>query len=170
MDIPTFNGGVSYTHAEMTELFKHIIYHKNFSILEFASGNSTVKIYDHFKKHVKNPIFYSYESESRFLKPHTGVNFVHYSEQAINSVEIPNIKFDLILFDGSTSNKKSLLSKIKDNVKDGTILAIDYFNHFECVSDLLDINFEYELLGSNNEPFIAYGEHSWTIVRIKRTM
>ena len=166
MDIPTFNGGVSYTQTGMTELFKHIIYCKNFSILEFASDNSTIKLYDHFKKHVENPIFYSYDYI--FLKTtHTGVNFMHYNEQDISSIEIPNIKFDLILLDGSTDNKKALLFKIKDNVKDGTIIGIDYFKHFECISDQLDINFEYELLGSNNEPFIAYGEHSWTIVRIK---
>ena len=119
----------------------------------------------HFKKHVENPIFYSYDYI--FLKTHTGVNFMHYNEQYISSIEIPNIKFDLILLDGSTDNRKALLSKIKDNVKDGTIIGIDYFKHFECISDQLDINFEYELLGSNNEPFIAYGEHSWTIVRIK---
>ena len=167
MNIPTFNGGVSYTQKEMTELFKHITYHKQFSILEFASGNSTIKLYDHFQKHVENLVFYSFESDSRFLKPHSGIEFVHYDEQDLKSVKIPNVKFDLILVDGSTGDKRSVISKIGDSVKDGTILVIDYFNQNECFSDELDRCFEYELLDSNNEPFVAYGEHSWTIVRIK---
>ena len=50
MDIPIFNGGWSYTQKEMIELFKYIVYTNDFNILEFGSGDSTVKLYHHFKK------------------------------------------------------------------------------------------------------------------------
>ena len=59
MEIPNFLGGWSYTQKEMIELFKHIKYNENYSILEFGSGDSTNKIYNHFKKYSKNLIYYS---------------------------------------------------------------------------------------------------------------
>jgi hypothetical protein len=36
MEIPNFLGGWSYTQKEMIELFKHIKYNENYSILEFG--------------------------------------------------------------------------------------------------------------------------------------
>jgi hypothetical protein len=170
MDTPTFYGGVSYTQTGMAELFKHITYRANFSILEFGSGNSTEKLHEHFKKNVENLVFYSYESDPRFLKPHAEIKFILYDDQNVKSIEIPQIAFDLILVDGSTTDKRAIFSKIRENIKDGTILLIDYFNHFESVSDQLAGNFDYDLLASNNEPFIAYGEHSWCVVRVKRAI
>ena len=145
MDIPTFYGGVSYTQTGMAELFKHITYRANFSILEFGSGNSTEKLHEHFKKNVENLVFYSYESDPRFLKPHAEIKFILYDDQNVKSIEIPQIAFDLILVDGSTTDKRAIFSKIRENIKDGTILLIDYFNHFESVSDQLAGNFEYDL-------------------------
>jgi hypothetical protein len=171
MDIPTFQGGWSYTQKEMTELFNHITYHKNYSILEFGSGDSTIKLYDHFIKHVETLSLYSYESNIEFLKSHAGIQFIQYDESDIASVTIPNINFDLILVDGPNGGKRSLwYSKIRENVKQGTIMLIDDFNHYASFSEELDKNFEYELLSFSNEPPIAYGEHSWKIVRIIRTI
>ena len=176
MDIPIFEGGVCYTQKEMTELFKHITYHDNFSILEFATGNSTLKLHSHFKKHVENLVFYSYDSDSRFFRPiniqneqRSPIDFIYYNDPDIKSVELPPIKFDLILVDGSNEDKRAIwCSKFKNNIKNGTIIVFDYFNHFTCSSDELDKHFDYELLGSNTEPFVAYGEHSWKIIRIKQ--
>jgi hypothetical protein len=169
--LPVFEGGWSYSQKEMTELFNHITYHKNYSILEFGSGDSTIKLHDHFIKHVETLTFYSYESDVGFLKPHEGIQFVHYKESDIASVKIPNMKFDLILVDGPNGDKRALwYSKIRDNVKTGTILLIDDFNHYASFSEELDKNFEYELLSFSNEPPVAYGEHSWKIVRIIRSM
>jgi hypothetical protein len=74
---------------------------------------------------------------------------------------------DLILVDGPHGNKRSQwYPKIRSNVKPGTILLVDDFNHYACFSEELDRNFNYELLSYSNEPFVAYGEHSWKIVRI----
>ena len=168
MDLPIFNGGWSYSQKEMTELFNHIRYTSPYSILEFGSGDSTIKLYDHFKKYVNNLLFYSYESSSNFFTTHEDIKFILYDEQNIHSAHIPKIKFDLILIDGPNGDKRSLwYSKIRDNVKEGTIILIDDFNHYACFSEELDKNFEYELLSFSDEPFVPYGEHSWKIVKIK---
>jgi len=133
MEIPNFEGGWSYTQREMGELFKNIIYSKNYSILEFGSGNSSLKIYDFFKKHVDNLTFYSYESNSDYLQSHNELKFILYNEDDIQNTPIPNIKFDLILIDGPNGNKRSLwYSKIRNNVKPGTVILIDDFNHYQC--------------------------------------
>lgn len=167
MEIPSFEGGWSYTQREMIELFKNITYSKNYSILEFGSGNSTLKIYNHFKKHVENLILYSYESNSNYLQTHDEIKYIIYDEDDITNTYIPDMKFDLILIDGPNGDKRSLwYSKIRSNVKHGTVLLVDDFNHYQCFSDELDKNFKYEVLSFHDEPFVAYGEHSWKIVKI----
>ena len=169
MSEPVFEGGWSYTQREMNELFKHLFYKDKteYKVLEFGSGNSTIKLYDYFKQKVDNVIFYSYESESNFLFSHDKINLLFYDKDNIKDVVLPNEKFDLILIDGPNGDKRSLwYSKIRNNVKEGTIILIDDFNHYKCFSDELDRNFNYELLNLHDEPFVAYGEHSWKIAKI----
>ena len=167
MELPQFEGGWSYTQKEMTELFKHIIFKTNYSILEFGSGKSTLQLYNFLKKHVETLIFYSYESNKQYLQNHKDINFIYFNENDIVNTCIPDIIFDLILIDGPNGDKRSLwYSKIIKNVVPGTILLIDDFNHFKCFSDELDKNFIYELLSFSDEPPVPYGEHSWKIVKI----
>lgn len=166
-NLPLFEGGWSYTQKEMNELFKHISYAPNYAVLEFGSGNSTIKLYDYLLKMMNEVIFYSYESDRKFLNSHKEINFILYDEDNIINTEIPNLKFDLILIDGPNGDKRALwYSKIRDNIKIGTILLIDDFNHYKIFGDELDKNFEYELLSFSDEPFVPYGEHSWKIVKI----
>jgi len=171
MSEPVFEGGWSYTQREMNELFKHLFYKDKteYKVLEFGSGNSTIKLYDYLKQKVDNVIFYSYESDSNFLFSHNKINlnFLSYDKDNIKDVVLPNEKFDLILIDGPNGDKRSLwYSKIRDTVKEGTIILIDDFNHYKCSSDELERNFNYELLNLHDEPFVAYGEHSWKIAKI----
>ena len=166
-DIPIFAGGWSYTQKEMTELFKHIVYTSNYAILEFGSGASTYILHAHFKKHVENLLFDSYESDRHFYNNTTDVNLIMYDANDIANTRIRDKQYDLILIDGPNGNKRSQwYSKIRHNVKPGTILLVDDFNHFACFSEELDRNFNYEVLSHHEEPFVAYGEHSWKIVRI----
>lgn len=166
-EIPTFVGGWSYTQKEMNELFKHISFTENFSVLEFGSGASTILLFDFFKKHVKELTFVTYESNCEFFKPHPGIQYVYYDENYMSSVRTPCGSFDLILIDGPNGDKRSLwYSKIRNNVKPGTIILVDDFNHYSCFSEELDRNFNYEVLDHHEEPFVAYGEHSWKIVRV----
>ena len=169
---PIFEGGWSYTQKEMNELFKYITYANKieYKVLEFGSGDSTLKLYNYFKQHVDNVVFYSYESNAEFMNLHTEINLMFYDENNIKDLALPSQKFDLILIDGPNGDKRSLwYSKIRDHVKEGTIILVDDFNHYKCFSDELDRNFNYELLSFSDEPFVPYGEHSWKIVKIINT-
>lgn len=168
MSVPRFEGGWSYTQKEMNELFKYLFYNnQEYKVLEFGSGDSTIKIYNYLKQKVDNVVFYTYESNQNFVFNHDSINIIFYDENKINDIVIPNQKFDLILIDGPNGDKRSLwYSKIRENVKEGTIILIDDFNHYKCFSEELDINFNYELLSFSDEPFVPYGEHSWKIVKI----
>ena len=168
MSVPRFEGGWSYTQKEMNELFKYLFYNnQEYKVLEFGSGDSTIKIYNYLKQKVDNVVFYTYESNKNFVFNHDSINIIFYDENKINDIVIPEQKFDLILIDGPNGDKRSLwYSKIRENVKEGTIVLIDDFNHYKCFSEELDINFNYELLSFSDEPFVPYGEHSWKIVKI----
>jgi hypothetical protein len=170
MEFPKFNGGWSYTQLEMTELFKHLKFQPTFSILEFGSGDSTKKLYSYIRPQVQNLFFYTYESDNTFLETEpSDIKYIKYNISEIDSLTIPDIQFDLILIDGPNGELRSKwYSKIKKNVKQGTILLIDDFNHYKSFSTELDKNFEYELLSFSDEPFVPYGEHSWKIVSIQR--
>jgi hypothetical protein len=168
MEIPQFAGGWSYTQKEMTELFKHITYPDSYSILEFGSGASTILLYNHFSKYVKDLFFITYESDKSFYTNSPGITYVYYDENQINETVIPDRKFDLILVDGPNGDKRALwYKKIRHCVKEGTIILIDDFNHYKCFGEELDRHFDYELLSHSDEPFVPYGEHSWKIVRVK---
>jgi len=167
MGIPKFMGGWSYTQREMEEFFKHVVFSPSMSILEFGSGDSTIKLYDHFKQYVDNLTFYTYESNPTFIGNHGTVKYMSYSESSIDSLVLPDIKFDIVLIDGPNGDKRSKwYSKIKPNVKVGTIILIDDFNHYACFSEELDKNFKYETLSHHEEPFVQNGENSRNIVRV----
>ena len=165
--VRSFKGGWSYTQKEITELLKNLSLTEDYSVLEFGSGDSTIKLHNYIKKYTSNLIFYTYESDINYIRDYKEIQYILYDINNIKEVVIPDIKFDLILIDGPNGDKRSLwYSKIKKNVKNGTIILIDDFNHYKCFSEELDKNFEYETLSYNDEPFIPNGEHSWKIIKI----
>ena len=168
MDIPQFNGGWSYTQREMNDLFKHIEYKDNYSIIEFGAGDSSIKLFNHFKKYVKNLNYTIYESNYNYLPSNTcDYDIYFYNEEDIINTTMPSKIYDLVLIDGPNGDKRKYwYSKLKPCIKKGTIILVDDFNHFQSFSDELDKNFEYQLLEYHDEPFIAFGEHSWKIVKI----
>ena len=168
-DIPLFNGGWSYTQKEMNSLFRFIEYKDDYSILEFGAGDSTQKLWHHFKKYTKNLFYMVFESNPSYLPPIPELKPVVYDENNMDTVEIPDVKFDLILIDGPNGDKRGKwYSKIRKSVKPGTLIIIDDFNHYVSFSEELDKNFEYETLDHVDTPFVPYGEHSWKIVKVIR--
>jgi len=167
MHIPEFNGGWSYTQREMEEFFKHVVFYPKMAVLEFGSGDSTVKLYNHFKCFVEDLTFYTYESNPNFIGNHQHVKYMSYAESNIDELILPEIQFDIVLIDGPNGDKRSKwYSKIKPFVKTGTIILVDDFNHYACFGEELDKHFKYDVLSFHDEPFVAYGEHSWKIVRV----
>lgn len=178
MENINFAGGWSYSQNEMTELFKFIDLNKvseidNFSILEFGSGDSSVKLANIFSKATHNLTYYTYESNSNYVQYDHRIRTILYNENDIENVNLSdNInleqKFDLILVDGPNGNNRMFwYEKFKHFVKPGAIILIDDFNHYSSFGEQLDKHFEYELLSFSNEPFVPNGEHSWKIVRVR---
>lgn len=175
-NIRIFNGGWSYTNLEMSELFKNIDLTKtyeNYNILEFGSGDSSKKMYSLFEKDVTKLNYYIVESNAFYLPDNKEVyNIILYDENNIENIELNNyihndIKFDLILVDGPTGEKRKYwYKKFKNFVKIGSIILVDDFNHYVSFGQELDNNYEYELLSYSNIPFRPNGEHSWKIVRV----
>ena len=172
----SFNGGWSYTNLEMTSLFKNIDLNNNYdnyNILEFGSGDSSIKIHNLFKN-VKNLNYFIFETNTEYLPKNLHLFNVNlYHENDIQNLYIEdyikdNIKFDLILIDGPNGeNRKYWFNKIKNFVKIDSIILVDDFNHFYSFGEELDKNYEYEILSYLNIPFLSYGEHSWKIVKVK---
>ena len=171
-----FLGGWSYTNKEMYELFKFIDLDEikrinSYNILEFGSGDSSIKIANIFDN-IDNLEYYTYESNKSFITNHKKIKTILYNENEIQNVKLidnisKNIKFDLILVDGPNGDKRKYwYNKFKDFVKIGTIILIDDFNHYKSFGIELDNNFKYELLSFSDEPFVPDGEHSWKIVRV----
>jgi hypothetical protein len=170
--VDIFNG-CSYTNLEMSELFKFIDLNKNYNeynILEFGAGDSSEKIHSLFKN-VDNLNYYLVESN--IPKNQSLFNIILYDENYIENIDLNNyieetVKFDLILIDGPSGEKRQLwYNKIKNFVKINTIILIDDFNHYKSFGEQLDKHFEYELLSHSDIPFEPFGEHSWKIVKIK---
>ena len=171
-----FNGGWSYTQKEMNELFKFIdleliTKHNFYNILEFGSGDSTLKLV-HIFNNIDNLIYYTYESDSEYIQKHDKLITVLYNEKDVYNVQLENdisegLLFDLVLVDGPTGeNRKFWYNKFKKYVKTGTIILVDDFNHYASFGEELDKHFDYELLSFSNEPFRPNGEHSWKIVKV----
>lgn len=174
-----FNGGWSYTNLEMTALFKIINIdneYENFNILEFGGGDSSLKIYNLFKN-VKNLQYFIFESNPNYLPYYRDLfNIILYDENNLENIDLKEyinneVKFDLVLIDGPNGEKRKYwYNKIKNNIKIGTIILIDDFNHYLSFSEELDKNFEYELLSYLDIPFVAGGEHSWKIVKVTKIL
>lgn len=171
-----FSGGWSYTQKEMTELFKFINFdlikeNNSYNILEFGSGESSIKIAELFNN-IDNFIYYTYESDNSYIQTHDKIKTILYDENNIQNLNLEdnidtNILFDLVLVDGPHGEtRQNWYNKFKKYVKTGTIILVDDFNHYASFSEELDKNFEYELLSFSNEPFVPYGEHSWKIVKV----
>jgi len=173
-----FEGGWSYTNKEMGELFKNIDFSKkyeDYKILEFGGGDSSIKIWNYFNDNILpgQLTYCCFESDEKFVPKHDKITTFMYDEKNIEVLDINsflnNQKFDLIFIDGPNGVKRKLwYYKLRNHVKEGTIILIDDFNHYGEFGEELDLNFEYDLLSFSDEKFVPYGEHSWKIVKIKK--
>ena len=171
-----FVGGWSYTKKEMNELFKNIDLNKKYNIykiLEFGCGDSSIKIWNLFNKNVDKIIYYGFESNKKYFPKHDGITTFLYDEKNMEDINLGNFlndtEFDLILIDGPNGEKRKFwYSKLRNHVKESTIILIDDFNHYNSFGEELDLNFEYDLLSFSDEIFVPNGEHSWKIVKIKK--
>ena len=164
-DINSFEGGWSYTPAEMRELFKHIKPRNHYNVLEFGAGNSTIKIYDIVSRYCNTIDYDTCESDSSYIVNYKNVNTIFYSIEEMNSLVLPNKKYDLVLVDGPNGvHRAKWYSKLRNHVSYDTIMIIDDYNHYIEFENELNRNFKYTVLSASDVPFVPYGEHSWRII------
>jgi hypothetical protein len=169
MDVPQVCGGWSYSQPEIDELCKYIQYTDSMNILEIGLGASTIELVTYFKRKCKHVDYDGYESDPTYIyKIQDLINVYLYDENNIDDVKFEENKvYDLIFIDGPTGECRSKwYSKLKKNVKNGTILLIDDYTHYKSFQEQLDANYEYETLSSNLTEFSPGGEHSWKIVKV----
>jgi hypothetical protein len=84
----------------------------------------------------------------------------------VQEVDLGCDKYDLILVDGPTGvTRKFWYNKLKNNVKSGTIVHIDDYDHYKEFEEQLSENLNYEELYRKSRQF--KGEKSWLTVIIK---
>lgn len=164
-DASIFQGGWSYTPNEMYELFKHINIKSNFKILEFGGGDSSNKIYKLISKYCNDIEYDLYENNYEFKIDNENIKTVFYNINEIENIVLPNKKYDLILIDGPNGSFRSLwYEKIRNCIKEDTIILIDDYKHYNIFQTELERNFTYNILSLSDVPFEPYGEHSWRII------
>jgi hypothetical protein len=164
-DIEIFEGGWSYTPNEITEFLKYLNYRNTYNILEFGAGSSTKILYNIIERYCLNLKYDTYETDEEYRVIHKNVNTIMYNIDDIDTITIPNIKYDIIFIDGPHGVLRAKwYNKIKNNVKYDTIILIDDYNHYKEFENELNKNFEYTILSKSDVPFVPNGEHSWRII------
>jgi hypothetical protein len=161
-DLDVFIGGWSYTTKEIIEFIKHLKYKDSYNVLEFGSGRSSKAVYDIVSRYCYNISYDVYETEKTNYK---NINSIPYKISDIDNLKTLDKKYDIIIIDGPDGNLRAKwYHKIRNNVKDDTIIFIDDYNHYIEFENELNKNFSYKVLSASDEPFRAFGEHSWRII------
>jgi|APGre2960657444_1045066.scaffolds.fasta_scaffold85686_1 hypothetical protein len=174
MDFSVFKGGWSYMAQEMQNAVSLLPQQKNLSVLEFGSGDSSIKLFNLLSKKYKVD-YTSFESNKDFYINHTEINCLIYDETQIEKLNIHNNKYDFILIDGPNGVlRKHWYSKITQNVKKDTIILIDDWCHYEEFEQSLINDFgskiKYEVIETrkeydpNSAPHLGY--KSWKIIKV----
>ena len=174
MDFSVFKGGWSYMAQEMQNAVSLLPQQKNLSVLEFGSGDSSIKLFNLLSKKYKVD-YTSFESNKDFYINHTEINCLIYDETQIEKLNIHNNKYDFILIDGPNGVLRKLwYSKITQNVKKDTIILIDDWCHYDEFEQALINDFgskiKYEVIETrkeydpNSAPHLGY--KSWKIIKV----
>lgn len=173
-DFSCFIGGWSYEGKSIYNAFCNLNFEQNnFKILEFGCGDSSEKIFNLIKKYYpdKNIIYDAYEHQEEYLLDVKGINCHLYNENEIDFIALKNVKYDFVLIDGPHGiNRKKWYKKISSNIKQGSIILIDDYDHFiEFEQSLvLDIGskWEYSVIETIYRTNIQ-GSKTWKIVKIE---
>lgn len=174
MDFSVFKGGWSYMAQEMQNAVSLLPQQKNLSVLEFGSGDSSIKLFNLLSKKYKVD-YTTFESNKDFYINHTEINCLIYDEIQIEKLNIHNNKYDFILIDGPNGVlRKHWYSKITQNVKKDTIILIDDWCHYDEFEQALINDFgskiKYEVIETrkeydpNSAPHLGY--KSWKIIKV----
>lgn len=156
--------GWAYCTDQILEFSQDLCKSNQIQILELGGGDSSIKIFD-FLSNMYSDIHYTcYETDPNWAPKHKNINVVMYEDPS--TVLFDSTLYDLILVDGPTGiSRKLWYNKLINNVKSGTIIHIDDYDHYEEFEQELKLNFSYEELYRKTRS--KKGEKSWLTVKIK---
>lgn len=165
-----FQGGWSYSPEEIKSIYFLLPKQKNLNVLEFGAGDSSIKLYNLLSK-VYEVNYDVYESNSNYEVKHHNIKCFIYNENDILNLDIGNKKYDLILIDGPTGiSRKYWYSKITNNIKNGSIILIDDWDHYQEFEDYLVNDFgskiKYDIIESHNDPIKTENTKSYKIIKV----
>lgn len=156
-------GGWAYCSEQILQFIPDLEKVDKLKIMEFGAGDSSIKIYEHFKQLYKNVSYLCYETSTQWAPNHPNIEVVMYRE--VPSVKLRDQKYDLILVDGPTGvTRKFWYQKLKKVIKSGTIIHIDDYDHYREFEEELIKNIQYKELYRKSRKF--KGEKSWLTVKV----
>lgn len=157
-DFKKFDGGWSIAPIPSYIAFKHVHFDDKLNILEFGSGKGTTNIVDFLKSKKIDFNYTSVENDKNYAKTNDVDYIIYHLSTEYTMRDIENIKlslflvYDLVIVDGPTGfGRAGWYEKIKGNVKEGTIIYIDDFHHYEEFGIELDKSFEYDVISLYNK-------------------
>lgn len=172
-DFSIFTGGWSYTSEEIKNAIDNLLNQENIKVIEFGCGDSSIKLFNLLKNKYNKVEYTAYESNHQYAIQHDGINCFIYNETEIENLDIGNEKYDFILIDGPNGEaRKFWYSKITNNVKNGTIILIDDWCHYEEFEIALVYDFgskiKYEIIETRKEfdPNSTLGYKSWKLIKV----
>jgi hypothetical protein len=174
MNFSIFKGGWSYTAEEIQNVVSILPDQETLNVLEFGCGDSSIKLFNILSEKW-NVEYEAFESNQNFYINHAKIKCHIYNENQIQNLNIGNKKYDFILIDGPNGVlRKHWYSKITQNVKNGTVILIDDWCHYEEFENALVNDFgsiiKYEVIETrkeydpNSDPHLGY--KSWKIIKV----
>jgi len=156
--------GWSYCNKQILEISNSLPQSTTLSVLELGGGDSSIKLWDFLKTKYKQVTYRCYETDPTWAPQHDNIEVILYKTPSL--VVFDDVVYDFILIDGPTGiSRREWYSKLTNNVRPGTILHIDDYDHYKEFEEELAINFVYDELYRTSRT--KRGEKSWLTVKIK---
>ena len=166
-DFSVFVGGWSYEGESLYRACNSLETNSlsKLSVLEFGCGDSTIKLYNILKSKLQflDVEYDCYENDPVFAVVHPNIVCSLYHKDSIDSVTLPSKKYDFVLIDGPHGvDRMKWYAKIKNVVKEGTVILVDDWNHFAefeqaLVEDIGSVwNYDVVVLADHAFPVKSY--------------
>lgn len=165
-DCKYFIGGWEYPLRFILNALNSVTFQDKLRTLEFGAGAGSDKIAKLLTSQAVPFQFRTYENDPKWAPSNPDIEVVMWSRFPTS---LKSGTFDLVLIDGPNGVvRKDWYPLIKPLVREGTILAIDDFGHYQEFRDALDANFIYEELYSHRPE--ARSKETWLIVKVLGTL
>ena len=156
-DFTKFIGGWSLSPYSIYLAYKYTTNNGILNVLEFGSGDGTNKLVEFLTTRKISFKYTSIEHDSNYAKT-PNVDYIiyplnyNYNPSDIENIDlILNDVYDLVIVDGPHgAGRAKWYNKIKKFIRQGTIMLIDDFHHYNEFETELNKVFEYETINVFN--------------------